>query len=77
MHVLKDQQRHPTHQGQCPWFQNFTNYRARILFHCGKLDLGWALRKITVKLTKSQKLKKFFSQSKAVLQACIGLSAPC
>ncbi|MBC7620834.1 MAG: transposase, partial [Candidatus Saccharibacteria bacterium] len=23
-------------------FRNFTNYRARILFHCGKLDLGWA-----------------------------------
>ena len=23
-------------------FRNFINYRARILFHCGKLDLGWA-----------------------------------
>jgi transposase len=23
-------------------FRNFTNYRARILFHCGKLDLDWA-----------------------------------
>jgi transposase len=23
-------------------FRNFTNYRARILFHCGKLDLGMA-----------------------------------
>ena len=23
-------------------FRNFSNYRARILFHCGKLDLGWA-----------------------------------
>ena len=22
-------------------FRNFTNYRTRILFHCGKLDLGW------------------------------------
>ena len=22
-------------------FRNFTNYRAKILFHCGKLDLGW------------------------------------
>ena len=22
-------------------FRNFTNYRARILFHCGKLALGW------------------------------------
>ena len=23
-------------------FRNFTHYRARILFHCGKLDLSWA-----------------------------------
>ena len=23
-------------------FRNFTNYRARILFHCGKLELDWA-----------------------------------
>ena len=23
-------------------FRNFTNYSARILFHCGQLDLGWA-----------------------------------
>ena len=22
------------------WFRNFTNYRARILFHCGKLNLS-------------------------------------
>ena len=22
-------------------FRNLTNYRARILFHCGKLNLGW------------------------------------
>ena len=22
-------------------FRNFTNYRAKILFHCGKLNLGW------------------------------------
>jgi hypothetical protein len=23
-------------------FRNFTNYRTRILFHCGKLNLAWA-----------------------------------
>ena len=23
-------------------FRNFANYRARVLLHCGKLDLGWA-----------------------------------
>jgi hypothetical protein len=26
-------------------FRNFTNYRARILFHYGKLDLDWAQEK--------------------------------
>lgn len=33
-------------------FRDFTNYRARILFHCGKLDLAMTWEKLTVNSTK-------------------------
>ena len=34
-------------------FRSFSNYRARILFHCGKLEMGRGEEEITVKSTKN------------------------
>jgi hypothetical protein len=39
---VRRQQRQSTYQGQCPHgLRNLTNYRARVLFHRGKLNWLW------------------------------------